>query len=190
MRSLSSDTLAALAGSEVYMAQLVLLDFAGGAVALNTSTWDLDFDGVTYKGAFGLGKISSIEDSPGEIKGLTLELSGVSSSAISLALDAADIVQGTPVVIRTALLNSSYQVVDAPIEWSGLLDTMTLSEDASQASISVSAESSAVDLLHGSPSTYSDATQQLLYSGDKAFEYIVSQSDQPVVWPSKEWFMK
>jgi hypothetical protein len=189
VRSLSAPTLAALAAGAVPLVQLVYLGFAS-PIALNSSNWDLVFSGVTYKGAFGLGALSVIEDSPGEIKGLSLELNGVDSSYIALALDDAGVVQGTPIVIRTAILDgTTYQIVDAPIEWSGRLDTMTIQEDGETCTIGVTAESSGVDLLHGGPLTYSHADQQSLYPSDRAFEFVLSQANTPVVWPSKLWFI-
>ena len=97
------------------------------------------------------------------------------------------VVQGSPVVVRTALLDDALQVVDAPVEWAGRLDTMVIEEDGETCRVGVTAEASAVDLLRGSALTYSNADQQSLYPGDRAFEYIVAQSNTPVVWPSKEW---
>jgi hypothetical protein len=190
MRTLSAPAVTALAAGGVTIVQLVLMQFPSGSVALNTSTWDLQWGGVTYKGAFGLGTISALEDAPGEVRGLTFEMSGVSSAAVSLALDGAGEVQGTPLTIRTAILNADYQIVDAPIEWIGTLDTMQLSEDGDTAVIRASAESSAVDLLRGASLTYSQADQATLHPGDRAFEYVVSQADQPVVWPAREWFFR
>ena len=35
-----------------------------------------------------------------------------------------------------------------------------------------------------------DADQQAIYPGDRAFEYVVDQSDKPVVWPSREYFFQ
>lgn len=190
MRSLSTDTLTALAQPSVPLVQLVLLDFAAGAVALNSSTWDLVFAGITYKGAYGLGSISTINDSPGEIKGLSLTLSGVSASAVSLALDGGDDWQGTPVTLRTAILNGTFAVVDAPIEWTGRGDVLSLSEDGETCTVSATAESTAVDLLRGAAMTYSDADQQALHAGDLAMQYVVDQADKPVIWPAKEYFQK
>lgn len=190
MRSLSGPAVAALGQPTVPLVQLVLLSFSP-PIALNTSNWDLTFGGVVYKGAYGIGSISEIEDSPGEIKGLQFTLSGVDSANISLAMDDAAVVQGTPVTIRTAVLDgSTYQIVDAPIEWSGTLDTMSIVEDGDTCTIQVTAESSAVDLLRGSALTYSNADQQALYPGDRAFEYVLPQSNSPFVWPSRDWFIK
>ncbi|MDN8617878.1 hypothetical protein [Variovorax ginsengisoli] len=186
MRSLSGPTIAALGASTVPLVQLILLGF-GTPIALNTSNWDFVWSGTTYKGAGGLGSVTTIEDSPGEIKGLNFTLSGLDSSYIALALDSVDVVQGTPITVRTAILDSTYAIVDAPVEWSGKLDTMSIIEDGETCSISVTAESSAVDLLRGSPLTYSDADQQALHAGDLAFQYVISQATTPVIWPSKEW---
>ena len=187
MRSLSAPTLAALGGPNLAMVLLVRMAFAS-PIALNTSTWDLVWSGTTYKGAGAMGAINQIEDSPGEIKGLSFQLTGVDSTYIALALDDAAVVQGTPVTVRTAILDSNYQIVDAPIEWDGRLDTMSIEEDGETCTISVSAESNAVDILRGSALTYSDADQKSLHAGDRAFEFILSQANTPIVWPSKLWF--
>lgn len=187
MRVLSGATLAALGAPVVPLVQLVLLSFPS-PIALNTSNWDLVFEGVIYRGANGIGSVSEIDDSPGEIKGLQFTLSGVDSAYISLALDDAAVVQGTPVTIRTAVLDANtYKVVDAPLEWSGKLDTMSIVEDGETCTIQVTAESSAVDLLRGAALTYSHADQQMFAPGDRSFEYVLSQTNQPVVWPSKDW---
>ena len=191
MKSYGASTLAALASGHVALVQLVLFAFPSGDVALNNSTWDLTYGGKTYRGAYGLGSIGTIKDAPGEIQGLRLEMDGGSSASVALALDGADEVQGTPFTIRRALIETStYTILDAPVEWAGTLDTMSLSEDGQTAVISVTAESKAVDLLRGNPSTYTDADQQALYPGDRAFEYVVAQADKPVVWPAREYFYK
>jgi hypothetical protein len=69
MKSLAAGTLTALAQPSVPIVQLVHMAFSS-PVALNTSTMDLVYGGVTYKGAYGLGSIGAVKDSPGEIKGL------------------------------------------------------------------------------------------------------------------------
>ena len=191
MKTYTASVLAALAADHVVVVQLVELQFPSGTVALNTSNWNLVWDGVTYLGAYGLGSVSPIKDSPGEIQGTSFTLSGGDSSSIALALDATGEVQGTPAIIRTAILDTTtFQILDALIDWAGTLDTMSIEEDNNQATISATAESAAVDLLRGNLSTYSDADQQALFSGDLAFEYVVSQVDQPVVWPAREYFFQ
>lgn len=191
MRSLTTDAQTALAQPVVGLAQLVFMDFGGGStIALNSTNMNLTWGGVTYIGAAGLGSIEPIDDSPGEIKGVQFTMAGVSAEQIGLALDDSGDWQGAVITIRTAILDANWQIVDAPVEWSGYGDTMSLSEDGETASVTATAESTAVDLLRGSPLTYSDADQQSLYPGDRAFEYVDDQADQTVVWPSKAWFYK
>ncbi len=189
MRALSSNTIAALNGAALTIAQLIYMPFPGVPIALNSSNTDIDFEGVTYRGAAGLGTINPIEDSPGEVKGLQLQLAGVAVEYLSLALDDAGIVQGTPLVVRLAILDAQGQVIEAPIDWTGRLDTMPIQEDGETCVISATAESSAVDMLRGNALTYSDADQRFLNPGDRAFEYVASQIDQPVIWPTKQLFI-
>lgn len=191
MRSFAAPVTALLASGQVVIVQLVLFQFPAGDVALNASNWDLGWSAVTYKGAYGLGAVSQVKDQPGEIQGITLELISSDTTSIALALDDANAVQGAPVIIRTALMDpSTYQILDAPIDWRGTCDRMSIGEDGETCSITVSAESSAVQLLRGNSSTYTDADQQALYPGDRAFELVVDQADKRDVWPSKEWFQK
>lgn len=191
MRSLSAPVLAALAGSDIGLAQLVRIQLTSGDVLLTTANRDITWDGLTYLGAYGLGSVSPVQDKPGEAQGLSLQLSGASSADISRALDASDEVQGAAVTIRTALINlADGSVYDAPIDWAGRADTMSIQEDGDTAVVTLTAESNAVDLLRGTPLTYSDADQQALWPGDRAFEFVVSQAGQVVIWPSREFFFK
>jgi len=194
MRSLGGSAVTALAAANVVMVQLILLQFStngGTDVALNTSNMDIAYGGVTYKGAYGLGSISKIMDAPGEIHGIQFDLAGVAASSVSLALDDSDDWQGAPVTVRTAILDATtYAVIDAPIEWAGLGDTMSIEENGETCFIQATAESNAVDLLNGSAMTYSDADQQALYSGDLAFQYVASQAEERDVWPAREYFFK
>lgn len=193
MRTLAAPVLALLAAGQVGVVQLVLIEFPSGDVALNSSNYDLVWDGVLYKGAFGLGAVSPIADSAGEVKGITLELLSADSASLSLALDAADEVQGAPATIRSALIEDTaggIVVRDAPIDFTGRCDRMTIAEDGQTCAVSVSVESAAVDMLRGNASTYSDADQRALYTGDRAFEHIVAQADKRDVWPAREYFFK
>lgn len=191
MKSLSAPVLAALDGGHVAVAQLVLMAFPSADLALNTSNWTLSYGGKTYLGAYGLGAIAPVTDKPGEVQGITFTLNGGDAARISMALDSADEVQGTVVTVRSAIIETStYTILDAPLEWTGKLDTMSISEDGETATVVASAESAAVDLLRGNAATYSDADQRAAYPGDLAFAYVIDQADKPIVWPSREFFLR
>lgn len=190
MKSISPAFASALAGKTPQIAQLVAMYFPSGTVALNSMNRPVDYGGITYRGAAGLGEISQIEDSAGnEIKGLQLTMSGTSAEMLALALADATVVQGVRLVIRLALIGVDGSVIDAVVDWDGYLDTMPIFADGQTCTITATAESSAVDLLRGNSMTTSNADQQALYPGDRAFEYIVSQSGVPVVWPTKQYYI-
>lgn len=189
MRILAAPVLAALASGSAVVVQLVQMAFSTVPVALNMSTWDLVWNSVTYKGAYGLGTISAVVDKPGDVQGITLEMSGGDAARISLALDDSDIVQGTPLTLRTAIMDpATYTILDAPADWVGTLDTMVIVEDGQQASIRVTAESNAVDLLRGTPQFYNDTDQRAINANDGSFRFVVDQIDKPLIWPAKSFF--
>jgi len=189
LKILAPAAVTALSNETVPIIQLVALMFAT-PVYLNTSNWDLEWAGVTYKGAYGMGTISSIEDSPGEVKGIQFDMSGDSADLIALALDDAKVWQGTVVTLRAAILNSDYQIVDAPVVWTGKGDTMNLQEADGATVIQATAESTAVDLMRGHLLMYNNDDQQRLFPGDRGMDLMVAQVDQPVVWPAKSWYYK
>ena len=188
MRTFDPAAVAALEGAVLSVAQLVYMGFPGFPIALSSSIMDIDFAGVTYRGAAGLGTISSIDDSPGEVKGLQFTMSGVPTEYLGLALADSAIVQGAPVTIRLAVLAGAV-LFDAPIDWEGRLDTMSIEENGDTCTISVTAESNEVDFLRGSPLTYSHVDQQALFPGDMAFEYVLPQEGKPIVWAGKQWLI-
>ena len=190
MVPLSAAALTALSAPNVLVVQLILIDFSEGAVGLNTSNIDFDYDGVTYKGAYGYGSVKEIQDAPGEIKGLEFTLNGGSADIIALALDNSNTWQGTPITVRTAILGNDYAIVEAPVVWFGTGDTLAISDQDGSTVINATAESSAVDFIRSDPYLYNHADQQRLHPGDKGFELILSQIEKPVVWPSKSWFYK
>jgi len=191
MRTLDTDATTALAGVAVAIVQLIKIEFPEATLAYNTSNRDFTYDEVLYKGAYGLGTINTIVDQPGQIQGLEFVIGPADGTLMPVALDEADEVQGSPIELRTAIVDIATGVIlDAPIDWRGTADTMHIIEDGEQSIVRVTAESRAVNLLRGSPSTYSDADQQALYPGDRACEYVVEQADKPVVWPAKEWFRR
>lgn len=190
MIPLSTAAQQALSGTTVNLVQLLLLEFESENVALNSSNYDFEYDGIVYKGAYGLGGISEIEDAPGEIKGIQFTLNGGSADIIALALDESKKWQGTPVTIRMAILNDDYQIVEAPTVWIGRGDVMAVVESDGVTTVQATAESSAVDFMRGDPLVYNHADQQILYPGDLGFNLILSQVEKQVVWPAKSWFYK
>lgn len=187
MRTLAAPALSALSQPSVPMASLIKMVFTGGTVCFNTTGWTLAWGGDSYLAVGQLGEIQEIDDSPGEVKGVSFSLSGVSSDAIALAL--VEPVQGKPLTIYTAIFNpSTYQIADASIEWAGKIDVFSIDENGETCALRVTAEHSGIDLLRPDVVRYTDADQRRLFSGDLGFQYVIDQSDKQIVWPSREFF--
>lgn len=174
----------------VALVQLVKFEFPSQTMGLNTSNVVLEYDGVTYPGAAGLGAIAAITDGSGEVKGVSFSLDAGSMERLSLALDSAQEWPNTPATIYTALLDENYRVVQAFVDWTGFGDVMTLRDEEGKTTLSASAESSAVNLLRGVSSTYTTGDQVLTYAGDRAFDFIVDKGDEPITWPAATYFYK
>ena len=185
MRTLVASVATALAQPDVRLVQLINMQLTA-PLLVNTSSWDLTWAGQTYLGVAGAGRIDTVDDQPGELKGLNFELSGVPSSMLALVLS--EPVQGKLVTIYTAIFDANCQILDAVVEWAGRLDVMTIAESGQAAVVTVSAEHIGIDLLRPGNSRFSNQDQQRLYPGDAFFEYVVDQADQQIIWPAASYF--
>lgn len=189
MRALSSPGMAAIASGQVTLALLVEMDLASGPLYVNHSRLNLVLNGTTYYGTHGLGQVSRLANVTGEMPRLQFTLSGSPSDKIALALT--EPVQGKPVRVKVALLNSTTgALLDMLTLFSGRLDVMGLSDGTEQAALSVTAESGMRNLTRPSNVMYSHTHQQAIAPGDMAWQYTNDQVDQQIVWPAVSWFKK
>jgi len=185
MRTLSTAALAALQRSPLPIAVLLELDLST-PLYLNTSSLTLVVGGNTYLGTAGLGKIEAIQDSPAEVKPLRFELSGVPSSAVSLALS--EPVQGKAARVKLVIFDpDTYAGLATYLRWSGLLDVMSLEDGQVTGTIKVTAEHAGIDLIRPTTSLYSDAEQRRLAANDPGLQYMADQQDMRVIWPAASW---
>ncbi|MDT7836449.1 hypothetical protein [Aquabacterium sp. OR-4] len=188
MRILSADELAALQAPVVRMAVLVQMELTS-TVRLNTSGLDLEVGGAVWYGTRGLGRIDAVTEAVADIKPLGFELSGVSSAAVSMALN--EPVRNRAISVYSLLF---HPVSNAPLtprlRWQGRGDAMVLREEGGAAVIQVSAEHCAMDLLRGVPSYWSDTEQRRLYGNDPSLQYMSDQVDQQIQWPAASFFRK
>lgn len=188
MKALSVAARAAIAQGVVPIAQLVELDLST-TVRLNTTSWDLAWNGQTWQGANGVGLIDVIDDSPGQVKGLRFNLTGVPSSMLAIAL--AEPLQGKAVTIYTAIFDVlTYQIINTYVEWAGYLDTMQIVEQGDKADITVNAEHAGIDLIRPRLTRYTAQDQARIAPGDRGFQFVIAQSETPITWPARSYFFK
>jgi hypothetical protein len=186
---LSTAAQAVTLGTLVPLVALIEMDLASGPLYLNSGSLDLVVSGTTYYGTKGLGKVDPVTDTASEVRGLSFELSGISTAMLATAL--AEPVQGKAVRIKVAMLDpSTYQAVDVRQHWAGQLDLMTIDESNGSSVIKVNAEHAGIDLLRPLLSLYSDTEQRRLYPGDISLQYMADQVEMRIVWPSREWGRK
>jgi hypothetical protein len=205
MRGLTSEAAAALQQSRVPIVLLIEmmlstpLRLATGGWTLRWPEYSLDLrfqsqqyqlsdeQDITYTAVGALGSVEPTTEASGSPGGLKFSLSGVPSAMVSLALS--EPVQGRACNVYVAILDpATYRIVDAVLEWSGTLDTMTISEEGGSAVLTVSAEHAGIDLLRAVPVRYTDLDQQRLFPGDRGFEFVTDQADQTIVWPAASFF--
>lgn len=134
-------------------------------------------DGQTYTGTGALLSISGMEE-VGDLtaKGITLSLTGLSSSIVSLAL--AEPYQGRSCRVLFGVTN----VNDFVEVFSGLMDVMTIEDTGETSTISLSVESKLVSLERPVVRRYTHESQQALYPGDTFFSFVTDLQDKEIVW--------
>lgn len=156
------------------------LAFDTGTAYIWNGVGDLVIGGNTYSGTGSLLGISPIEEDP-EIsaKGATVTIEGVSSTALSYALN--ENYQGRSLIIRVGAIQSN-GTIQSYIVFSGLMDTMSIADEGDSCTISIAAESRLVDLERARIRRYTSEDQKQLYSGDLGFDFVASLQDKEIEW--------
>lgn len=184
MRTLVTAAAASIASGQFPMILLVEMGFSP-IIYLASSAVDVVYNTNTYLGAGNLGAVDVIRDSSGEPNGLQFSLSGVPSANISLALGTS--ARNKSCILRAGILSSTtHAVQDAPIIGTFVLDQLTISGSL----ISVTAYPVARVFSRAKAIRYTDGDQQLIKSGDRGLEFMVSQSTRQDVWPAATWFRR
>jgi hypothetical protein len=68
---------------------------------------------------------------------------------------------------------------------SGSTDAVIIS--GSTATLKVTAEHAALDLLRSTPTLYSDSEQRRLASNDPSLQFMADQVEMRIVWPAASW---
>lgn len=157
----------------------VELFFDSGTVRLWNGIGDLTFNSNTYSGTGQFLNVSQIEESA-EIgaKGVTLSLSGVSSTILSYALT--ENYQYRNINIHVGSIDNG--TVDSYQIFSGRMDVMTIEEQGQTCAIQLSAENRLIDLERPRVRRYTSEDQKSLYSGDKGFDFVNSLQETEIQW--------
>lgn len=181
-RDLNASVLAELPKSEIQVALLVSLDFVSGMVRVWSGVGTLTFEGVPFLGVGHLGNIAPISESATAVAAntITLQLSGVPSSLLALALTQQ--YQGRAAKVWVAFFTPAWVLLDSVLLFAGRMDTMHIDEGPETSVITVSAESQLTDLKRPRVRRYTHADQQQLYPGDMGLEYVEALQNVEIAW--------
>jgi len=189
MRTLTTKGNALIDGKELALVYLIRVETYEAPVLLNTGGWDLIYDSEEYLSVGQFVSIEEITDTSSELPGLNFSIA-ISDAGLSLALADSALMKGKQVILRTALIDiNDFGIVDAPIEWAGKVDNFKINTSSESATITISCETYALDLIRIHSFRYTNTDQQKLDPTDLGFEF-VKDADTPIVWPSAAYLRR
>lgn len=189
-RAIQPATSAALDAGTVFPAILFEGEFVDSVhgtpdiVRLWSGVGSIVWDGRTFLGGGSLLGFSAIEETS-EVRaaGFTGTLSGVPALDVHRAL--AGVRQGRPGTLWLALLNAGGTVIGDPVMLqSGRLDTATIDDDGTSATISIAYESRLVDLERARSRLYTPEDQRVDHPNDQGFDLVSRLQDMEILWGS------
>jgi hypothetical protein len=176
-RSTPASLLTALSQPEVQPFYAVEMDFDTAPVRFWTGYGDRTISGETYLGSGNLLSISGLDEvNDLSAKSITLQLSGMPTSLVSLALQ-------EPYQNRECKVYFGTTDTSAPIEvFSGLMNVMTIEDSGETSVISLTVESKLIRLEKASNWRYTEGSHKARYSSDTFFNYVSDLQDKTLVW--------
>lgn len=163
---------------------LVSVHLDSETLYMNDSYKSITYDGNDYLAVGYFMGFSDIEEaSESIVSTVTLSLSGIDQAMISLVLNNNYI--NRVVKIYTAFLevDTHVLVIDPILIFEGKIDSSVINEnpDDGKSTVSVSATNTWVDFARKSGRHANNEEQQVLFPGDKGFEF-AAQNTQNLVW--------
>ena len=173
-RVLTASFITELTENQVYPALFFEGQFTGTTLRLWTGLADISWNSETWSGNGWFHGVELPADEP-EVaaQAMGVVLSGIPATLISLILNDADQTNTGKLWFGFLDENDKTSVIADPfLMFSGTLDVPTLTYGADVSQIRISYESLLVDLDRPRLLRYTDESQQLLFAGDRGFEYM------------------
>lgn len=180
-RTISGDMVTQVSASQLSPIILASLSFAT-PVHLWSGYGTITYNGTGYLGIGTLGTISPVEETTDlAARGITMQLSGVPTAMIAVALS--ENYQGRECSVMFGALDSSAGLVSSPITvFSGRMDVMSINDDGQNATIGMTAENKLVDFRRPREVRYTDEEQKTLYPTDKGLEFVNAIQEKEIYW--------
>lgn len=181
-RVLTSQMAAVATADVVRPIYLVQCDFDSGDLNLWNGVGNITIDTVSYVGAGTLLNISRMKETVDlTANGMNVTLSGITEPLISKARD--EDYQGRELRILLGAMDSTNSVIADPVLiFSGFMDTMTISDAAETATITISVESRLIEFQRNRVRRYTAEDQKISYPTDKGLEFVAEIAEKEIVW--------
>ena len=181
-RDLSTDFLAQLNAPSKRPIIFYEGEFATDTLRLCTEVGNVEWDSKTWVGAGLLAGLSTITDTGTlQANGVIGSLSGINADVLALLLTEAR--QGKAGTWWLWFLDDDGAVIDSPeIVFAGVLDVPALEDNGDEATASIAYESVLRRLEQPNELRYTHEAQQVLFPGDKGFEYVPGLQDWNGTW--------
>jgi len=179
-------TISAGMTTEVSASQLSPIILASLSFATPVHLWSgygtITYNSTGYLGIGTLGTISPVEETTDlAARGITMQLSGVPTAMIAVALS--ENYQGRECSVMFGALDSSGALVSSPITiFSGRMDVMSINDDGQNATIGMTAENKLVDFRRPREVRYTNEEQKTLYPTDKGLEFVNAIQEKEIYW--------
>jgi hypothetical protein len=183
-RGMSSGYSTQLSQDSITIYHLYHGDFADGNVYFTDLPYNTTFSGNSYEGVGNALGYDSIEEVSGlQANGIRIYFNAANASLLALLLDQNLI--DRPIYVYRGLLDSSNQPITDPlIIFEGRSDSVQLSEDPDKGTMQLVMEcfDENVDFERVNGRRTNHEEQQVLFPGDKGFEFIAGGMTKVTVW--------
>ena len=182
VREVHGNTLTELSQATIRPILLLKMDLSP-VVAFWNGVGDFLWNGVVYKGAGGLAKITSVkEQSLLQATGTKFELTGIPAKNLNIALEAQ--YQNKIARLWMILVDDSLNIIgDATLLFLGRMDVMDIRDDGATASVGVTVESRLRDLERPRVRYYTEVDQKENHVGDEGLSFVTAiNSGARLIW--------
>ncbi|WP_404713200.1 hypothetical protein [Sphingomonas sp. MMS24-J13] len=147
-----------------------------------TGKGTLTFEGHDWTGIEGVATIGTIgEDTDGTATGVTATLNRIPTEFRDDVADQA--VRGGLTEFILGCLSGDYKtLIGRRRLWKGRLQQYDINDSGTELSVTITAESRAIDQRRPAIKRFTDEYQQRKYPGDKVFEYVPRMVEVPILW--------
>lgn len=180
-RGLGSTFKTALSSGYIRPCYLLDLELNTGSY-LRYTTWSTDivYNSNTYIANAFFKKFDTISEGLDGTEQLSIELTGEPSALISTLYS--NIGRRREGIVYFALLDDDCAVIDTPIRFVGAVESASLKDGVKESTIKIDFSSLLSRLDTPKGERFNHESQQILYSGDKGFEYVEKMKDLYSIW--------